>query len=91
MGAEQVGFAEGGEDGEEGFGATDFFLEKFEGMREGVADGETEVAQAKGVEKNVHLMPHAHRAVLEIAVVKAEAGIEDDPFDAVALGELNLP
>ena len=36
-------------------------------------------------------MPHAEGAVLQIAVVKAEAGIENDFFHTVALRDFNLP
>ncbi len=36
-------------------------------------------------------MPHPHRAVLQIAVIKAEAGVEDDFPHAVTLRDFNLP
>ena len=42
MGAEQVGFSERGEDGEEWLGAADFIAEKFKGMGQGVADGKSQ-------------------------------------------------
>ncbi len=35
-------------------------------------------------------MPHAHGAVLQVAVVKAQAGIEEDFLHAVALRDFNL-
>ena len=55
-----------------------------------MADGKTEIPQPERVQKNVHLVPHAHRAVLQVAVIKAEAGIKDDFLHAAALREFNL-
>ena len=49
VGAEEVGFAESGQDGEERLGATDFLAEIVEGMGQGVADGAAEGAQAESV------------------------------------------
>ena len=70
MRAEEVGFAEGGEDGEEGFGGADFLAEELEGVWEGVADGEAKRAKAEGVEEDTLLMPDAGTRVGEIAVVE---------------------
>src|SRR5262249_6082913 len=36
-------------------------------------------------------MPHTHGAVLQIAVIKSKAGVENDFFDAIAMGDFNLP
>ena len=36
-------------------------------------------------------MPHAHRTVLQVAIIETEAGINEDALDAVALGNLDLP
>lgn len=86
VGAEEVGLAEGGENGEEGFGATDFLAKELEGVGQGVADGKTKGAKAKGVEEDLHLMADAGGAVLEIAVVEAEAGVEEKFGGAASLG-----
>ena len=69
----------------------DLFAEKFKGVRQGMADRKSQRPQPERVQKNGHLMPHAHRAVLEVAVIKAEAGIENDFPHAVALRNFNLP
>src|SRR5436309_5854990 len=42
-----------------------------------MANRETEFAQAKGVEEHLHLMPHPHAAVLQIAVIKAKSRIDE--------------
>jgi len=36
-------------------------------------------------------LPHPHRAILQIAIVKAEAGINEDFLHPVALRDVNLP
>ena len=89
--AEQIGLAQRGQHGKERLGAPDFLAEKFKGVRQRVADGKAEFTQPERVQKDVHLMPDAHRAVLQIAVIETQAGIEDDFFHAVALRDINLP
>ena len=64
VGAEEVGFAEGGENGEERLGTADFLAKIFKGVRQRVADGKAEVTQAKRVQKRRHLMAHTNGTVL---------------------------
>ncbi len=90
VGAEEVGFAEGGEDGEESFGVADFVAKIFEGVRQRVADRVAEGAEAEGVEEGFDLVLDADGAVLEVAVVEAEAGIDEDFFDAEVAGHFDL-
>src|SRR5208282_1712374 len=90
VGAEQVGFAQRGEYGKERLGAADFVAEKFKGVGQGVADWKTERPQPERVQENVHLVPHADGAVLQVAVVKAEAGVQDNSLHAAALRNFDL-
>src|ERR1044071_9555131 len=76
MCAEQIRFAQRGENGEERLGATDFVAEKFKRMGQGMANWKSKCSQSERVQKNVHLMAHANGAVLQIAVVKTKTGIE---------------
>ena len=91
MGAEQISLAQRGQHGEKRFGTAHLVAEILKGMRQRVADWKSQRPQPECVQENVHLMPHAHHAVLQIAVIKAEAGIEDDFFHTVALRDFNLP
>ena len=70
--------------------ASTWSWKKFKSMRQRVTDRKTELAQAERVQENVHLMADAHGAVLQIAIIKAESGIEQDFFHAVALCDFNL-
>ena len=90
VGAKQIGFAQRGQHGEERLGTTDFVAEKFKGVGQGMADRKTQRAQPERIQKYVHLVPHPDGAVLQIAVVKAQAGIEQDFLHAVALRDFNL-
>lgn len=49
MRAEQIGFAQRGQHSEKRLGATDFVAEKFERMRQGVADGKSQLPQPERV------------------------------------------
>ena len=90
MRAEQIRFSNCGKNGKKRFGAADFVAEKFKRVRQRVANRKTKRAQPKSIQENVHLMSHPHRAVLQVAVIKAEAGIEEDFFHAAFLSQLNL-
>src|ERR1019366_1144228 len=90
VGAEQIRLAQRGKHSEERLGAADFLAEKFKRVRQRVADGKTQLAQPERVHKNLQLMPHAHDAVLQVAVVKAKAGVYEDFFHAAALRHFNL-
>src|SRR5882672_3277267 len=83
VGAEQIGFAERRQHGEERLGGADFFTEVLEGMGQGVADWKTQCAEPEGVQEHGQLMPHAHSAVLKVAIVKAETRIEKDFLHAI--------
>ena len=76
--AEQVGLAQRGQHREERLGAADFLAEILEGMRQGMADRESQGPQAEGVQEDAHLVADADRAVLEVAVVEAQPGIDED-------------
>ena len=88
--AEQISFAERGEDSEEWFGAADFFAEKFKGVGQRMAHRKAKFAEPEGIEEGGHLVADTDGAVLKIAIVKAQAGIEEDFLHAVALGGFNL-
>src|SRR5438045_1750057 len=81
--AERCGFTQRGQHSEERFGAADFLPEIFEGVRQSVTDRKAERAEAECVQENGHLVPHAHGAVLEVAIVKTEPRIDEDFFHAV--------
>src|ERR1700753_3030032 len=53
MCAKEIGLAEGSEYGKERFGAADFVLKKFKGMRQRMTNRKAECAQLEGVEENV--------------------------------------
>ncbi len=91
MGSQEMGFAKQREDGEERLRAADFVLEVFEGVRQRVTDGPAQLAQAEGVEEGPHLMAHAGRAVLEVAVIEAQPRVEEDALHAEARRLVNLP
>src|SRR4051794_37105405 len=76
--AKQVRLAQRGQHGEERFGATHFLTKEFKRVCQGVADRESERAQSECIEEDAHLMAHAHRAVLEVAVIKAKSRIDED-------------
>ena len=42
-----------------------------------MANWETQCAQPERVQENVHLMSHTHGAVLEVAVIETEAGVQE--------------
>src|SRR4051812_27868897 len=90
VGAKEISFAERGEEREKGFGATDFFAKKFECVRQGMADWKAQCTQPKGVEKHGHLVAHTNRAVLQVAIIKAESGVEEDALDTIASRDLDL-
>src|SRR5205814_3816073 len=75
--AEQIRFAERGQHGEERLGAAHFLSEILEGVGQGVADRKAERAQPECIEEDRHLMAHSQRAVLKVAVVKAETRIDE--------------
>ena len=91
MGAEHIGPAQRGQHGEKRLGTTHLVAEILKGMRQRVADWKSQRPQPERVQENRHLVLYAHRAVLQIAVIKAEAGIENDFFHVVALCDFNLP
>jgi hypothetical protein len=76
--AEEIGFSKEGQNGKKGLCGADLILEKFESMRECVAYGPTECAEAKCVEKGFGLVSDSGSAVLEIFVVEAEARVDPD-------------
>lgn len=90
VGSEQICFSERGKDGKEGLRTAHLIAKVFEGVRQRVANGESEGTKAERIKKNGHLMADANGAVLKIAVVEAEAGIEEDLFHASAFGNFDL-
>ena len=60
-------------------------------MRQGVANRKAERAQPKCVQEYIHLVAHAHQAVLEVAIIKAQTGIDHNLFHADANGQFDLP
>ena len=81
VGAEDTGAAEAGEHGEHRLGLTELVLEQVERVRERVADREPERAQPEGLQEHPGLVCAAHPRVDEVAVVEAEARVDDDPLD----------
>ena len=59
-------------------------------MGQGVANWKTERAESKGVQENAHLVPHSDRAVQEVGVIEAQAGVEEDLLDAILQRHLDL-
>jgi len=51
----------------------------------------TERAQGGKCSEKCSLMPNANRAVLQVAIIKTETGVEKDFFHAAALRDFNLP
>lgn len=90
MRAEQIRLSERSQHTEERFGATDFVAEKLKGMGQGMANRKPERPQPKRIQENVHLMPDADGAVLEIAIIETEPRIDEDFRHAVALGDFDL-
>jgi hypothetical protein len=88
--AEEIGFSEESEDGEERLCGADLVFEKFERVGESMAGGPTEGAESEGVEKSLHLVTDAGGAVLQVFVVEAHAGIDPDAADSGGRGEINL-
>src|SRR5687768_8618671 len=91
VGAKQIGFSEGGQHCEERLGAPDFLAEVLECMRQRVAYRKPERAQTKRAQKYVQLVLHAHGAVLQIAIIKTEARVDEDFFEPDLLRKLKLP
>src|SRR5947208_10540737 len=90
MRAEQVGFSQRGQHGEKGFRTSDLFPKVFERVRQGMADRKTERPQPERIQKDAHLVAHANRAVLQVAVIKTQAWIKEDTLDTVTCSELYL-
>src|SRR5690349_22901914 len=59
-------------------------------MRQGVANGKSERTQPECVEEGAHLVADANGAVLQIAVIKAQPGIDQDSGHAIASGGLDF-
>src|SRR5205807_2564909 len=89
--AEKVRLAQCRQHSEERLGAAHLLAEILERMGQRVANREAQRAQPEGVQKNRHLMPNAHRAVLQVAIIKAQAWIEENLLHAVARGDFDLP
>ena len=90
MRAEQICLSQGGQYGKEWLSATHFVAKIFERMRQGVANGKTQGSQPKGVQKNGHLVTHADRAILQVSIIKAQPGIDEDSLNATAGGDFDL-
>lgn len=90
MSTKEIGFTKESEHGKKGFGGANFVLKKLESVGKGVADGPAESTQAERVEKSFGLIANAGGAVLEVAVIKAEAGIDPDGVNAGLKGAIDL-
>src|SRR5438105_4338496 len=90
MRAEQIGFTQRREYCEKRLRAAHFFAKILESVRQGVAYGKAERAQAERVQEDRHLVTNSNGAVLQVAIIKAEARIENYFFDAMARGALDL-
>ena len=62
-----------------------------EGVWKRMADRETQRTESESVKEDVHLMPHPHCAVLEIAVVETQPRVDKDALNALFRRLLNLP
>lgn len=91
MGTEKVGFSENGKNGKKGFGGADFVAEEFKGVGQGMADRPAEGAESETLQEGLRLMPDAVAAVLKIAVIKSETGIDPESGDAGCTGAVNFP
>ena len=83
MGAKKVCLAQRGQQGEKGLGATHFLAEILERVRHRMANREAERAQPERVQEHLHLVANPHRAVLEVAVIEPQPGINEDLSNAV--------
>jgi hypothetical protein len=91
MRAEQIGFPQSSQHGKKWLSTAYFFTEKFKSVRQRVADRKAQRAQSKRAQEDIHLMPHANRAILKVVVIKPQAWIDEDAFHARARGQVNLP
>ena len=87
--AEEVGPAEPGQDREEALGLAELVLEQVEGVRQRVADRDTEAAQPEALGEHGGLVPDADRGLDEVGVVEAQAGVDHDLLDAEGAGVLD--
>src|SRR5437762_951422 len=87
---EKIGLPESCQHGEERFGAAHFFPEILKGMRQSMANREPQYPQAEGIEENGDLVAHPQGAVLQVAVIEAQAGIKQDFFYAITSGHFDL-
>jgi len=69
-------------------GSAHFLAEIFKGVRQSMADGKSQLAQTKCLQKRHHLVPHAHGAVLQIAIIEAQPWINQDFLHPVFLGQV---
>ena len=53
-------------------------------MRQRMANGKSEGAQPEGVQKGLHLMSNALRAILQVPVVETHSRIDKDLFQSLA-------
>ena len=89
--AQQARLAEQRQHGEKRLGRAHLLLEALEGVRQRLADRPAQRAQPEAVQENLHLVPDARAAVLQVAVVKAEARIDPDARHARVRRRLDLP
>src|SRR5688572_13412819 len=76
----QISFAKRGQDREESFGGPHFLPENLERVRKRVTDRKPKSPQSKCIQEDVHLVSHAHAAVLQVPIIKAQAGIDQNFF-----------
>src|SRR5439155_1262698 len=90
MRAKQVSLSKRGEQRKERLSAAHLFTEVFEGVRQGMANGKAKTTEPERVQENRHLMAHPHGAVLQVAVIKAQPGIEQYLLHSCARGGVYL-
>jgi len=76
MGAKQIRLAQRGQHREKWFRTTHFLAKIFKGVWQRVTYRITQRPQSKRMQKRPHLMLHPHRAVLQVAVIKAQSRID---------------
>src|SRR5438067_29527 len=91
MRAEQIGLSERSQHGKKWLGTTHLLAKILKSVRQGMANGKAKRTEPERIQENVHLMTHAHGAVLQVAIIKAQPGIEEYLLYSCARRTLNFP
>src|SRR5437899_2841415 len=90
MRAKQIRLSEHSQQRKEWLSAAHLLAEILKGVRQGMANGKAKTTEPERVQENRHLMAHPHAAVLQVAVIKAQPGIEQYLLHSCARGGVYL-